>query len=234
MWRSLLMHIIRLLTAIHHMLLLMMRLLMMLRVLLLHMMSHMMVRHGLRTVQRRTPRGTKHTTLGNSSRLQFAARVHYRGLVSIGGGVRPHMHVTGAIGPVPLVSVHLLLLGAVVARVPDVHPIVGRKPGVRHTLRGLPCRRGTAVMVRWDALPQADHGRIATAGIGVRLYCTSTLGHLDSGAIVLVLVRMLRGYHTTISHIRHVRVGEVRTHANDFEITVIHALNVLSFSQYSH
>lgn len=234
MRRTLLMHIIRLLTAIHHMLLLMVRLLMMLRVLLLHMMGHMMVRHRLRTVQGRTPRGTKHTTLGDSSRLQFAARIHYRGLVSIGGGVCPHVHVAGAIGPVPLASVHLLLLGAVVARVPDVHPVVRRKPGVRHALRGLPRRRGTAVVVGRDALPQADHGRVAATGIGVRLYRSSTLGHLDGGAIVLVLVRMLRGHHTTISHIRHVRIGEVRTHANDFEITVVHALNVLSFSQYSH
>lgn len=228
------MHVIRLLTAIHHVLLLMVRLLMVLRVLLLHMMSHVVVRHGLRTVQRRTSCGTENTTLGHSRRLQLAARVHYRGLVSVGGGVRRHVHVTGAIGPVPLAPVHLLLLGPVVARVPDVHPIVRRKPGVRHPLRGLSRRRGAAVVVGRDALPEADHGRVASAGVGVRLHRAPALGHLDGGPVVLVLVRMLRGYHTAISHIGHVRVGEVRTHANDFEITVIHALNVLSFSQYSH
>lgn len=204
---ALLVHVGALLPPVHHVLLLVVcRLLVVLRVLLLHMMPHVV--HRLRRVQRGTSRRPQHAVLGHRHRLQLTTSVDGR-LVSIGGGGGGHVHAAGAVRPVSLIPVHLLLLGAVVAGGADVHPVVGGEARVGHALRGLAARRRPAVVVRGDGLPQAHHRRVAAARVRLGLHAAAALRHLDGGAVMLVLVRVLRAHDTPVPHVRHVRIGEI-------------------------
>ena len=122
-------------------------------------------------------------------------------------------HQAGGRGARPVAGhVHavLLLLLLIVGGVPDVHAVVGREPGVGHA--GLLARGGAVVVARHAArLPQ--HARVAGVArlLGLLLHRLLLLGHLDGGAVVLlVLVRML---DPAIAQIRDVRIREVRTHA---------------------
>lgn len=128
----------------------------------------------------------------------------------------PHA-VSRRVGPValgyhPAAVPLLLLLGPIVGGVPDVHAVVGREPGIGHTLGRLPRGRGTAVMVWGNALPKPYYGRVSPSTrtmVGAR---SSTPLRHHGGTIVLVLVRVFRWYHATIAQVRDVRVGKVGTH----------------------
>lgn len=169
---GLLMHtrgLLRLHTAIHHVLLARRLLGVLMRVLLvrdmlglrLHMVvlgfvvAHVVVLHrALRAVQRRASGGAEDAALTDCGSLELTGRVHHRSLVAVGLAVVAHVHGVGAIRPVAAVAgVHLLLLGTVVCRVSDVHAVVGWKPWVGHALGRLArCWRASVVMW-WDALP---------------------------------------------------------------------------------
>lgn len=201
--------LLRLHAAIHHVLLARRLLGVLMRVLLvrdmlglsLHMVvlsfvvAHVVVLHrALRAVQRRASGRAEDAALAHCSGLELTGCVHHRSLVAVGLAVVGHVHGAGAVGPVAAVAgVHLLLLGAVVRGVSDVHAVVGWKPRVGHTLGRLArCWRASVVVWR-DALPQAHHVRVSPAGVGIGLDGASAgLRHLHSGAIVLVLMGMLR------------------------------------------
>jgi len=99
------------------------------------------------------------------------------------------------------VSIHTFytdILLLVVASRSDVHPVVGGKPRVGDTLRGLPTGRRSSVVMRGDALPHLP----AIAPM-------VTLSLRDS---TIVLMRMTFRNDAPIPHIRNVLVRKVRTH----------------------
>ncbi len=108
-----------------------------LRLLLLRMVVRVMIIHG-RIDIRRTAR--IRYTFGNGG-FHFTTSINRRSLVAILG----HMaHAGRRVRPVAVD--HAAVLVAVVRRIPDVHPVEGRKSRVRHTLRRLAGGRRTAVV----------------------------------------------------------------------------------------
>lgn len=203
-----------LLATVHHMLLLwVMALLVVLGMLILHMVTHMVVPHPLRRVQRWATSWAQHPrVLGHRRRLELATRVHHGSLVAVGGTIAHHVHGGGTFWPVYLTSVHLLLLSTIVRCVPHVYPVVGGKPRVRHSLGRLTSSRRAPIVMGRNALTESyDVG--VTTSVWVRLHsAATTLGHLHGCPVVLVLMGMLRGHHTTVTHVWHVRVGKIRAH----------------------
>lgn len=107
-------------------------------------------------------------------------------------------HVSHARRVRPGVLLHASLLGAIVCRVPDVHSVVGREPGVRHAVYWLAVVRNMSVLVD---LPRVIHVGVFHAIVLRKNRCA-----------VVVLLMMFSREHSTILNIRHVRICKVRTH----------------------
>lgn len=207
-----------LLLLVHHVLLLRLEMLLLLRLVLALLWLHVgvlrvhLVVH-LRLDQRRAVRSIEHATLViDRGRLKLATRVHDRGgRMPVRGRRVPHVAHAGAgrRRPVPTHPVHapVVLLVLIIRRVTHVHPIVGRKPRIRHIL--LTARR--PIMVAGHALAQ-EAGVARVAGLlGLLLHRLRLLGHLDGRTVVLLM--LMRVFHPAITQVRDVRIREVRTHA---------------------
>lgn len=159
--------------------------------------------------------GSPHDAVGADSGLQLARRVHHRRLVTV-----RLSHVHGA-GRVRSVALHRhALLGTVVRGIPDVHAVVRREPRVGHALRWLAGGRWASVVVRREALPQTHH-----VGVAVGVLGGVALRNHRGTVMLVLLVRVLRRHHPAVPHVRHVRVGEVRTH---LELTLAPTLRVIT------
>lgn len=99
----------------------------------------------------------------------------------------------------------MLLLLLVIGRVADVHPVVGWKPRVGHTLLGA----GSVVMRRHPLSEKSRVGRVRRLLRLLHRLCL--LGHLDGSTVVLLV--LMRVFDPAISQVRDVRIREVRTHA---------------------
>lgn len=125
-----------------------------------------------------------------NGRLQFTTRVDHRRLVSV---LPPHMAHARRVRP--RVLLHAPLLCTIVRRVPDVHPVVGWKPGVGHAMHWLSVVRNMSVLVYLSRV------------VHVRVLHTIVLRD-DCGAVVVLLVVFSRE-HTAILDIGHVRICKV-------------------------
>lgn len=163
------------------------------------------VRHVKRRTSGRYPTPTASAPSAPNCRLQLTAGVNYRCLVAACSSevatTSPHRWP----GPIPAPAaasspvthdVPLLLLRPIISSVPNVHSVVRRKSGIRHTLRGLTW----SIMMGWHSGTGDDVGVAAP---------TATLLY---GSPV-VLVRVLCRNHPSITQVGHVRICEIRTHA---------------------
>lgn len=208
------------LLLVHHVLLLRLEVLVLL--LLLRMLSllrlhvrvlgvHLVVHLGLD--QRRAVRAVEHATLMiDRGRLELATRVDNRsGRMSVRGRRVPHVTHAGAGGRRPVaahaVDAAVLLLVLIIGRVPHVHPIVGRKPRIRHILLAA----GGPIVVPGDSLTEETGVARVRGLLGLLLNRLRLLGHLDGGTVVLLM--LMRVFHPAITQVRDVRIREVRTHA---------------------
>lgn len=220
-WLRLLRRRLRLLLLlVHHVLLLCLKMLMLLRLLLvlgllwLHVRMlrvHLMVHLGLD--ERRAVRSIEHATLMiDRGRLKLATRVDNRsGRMSVRRRCVSHVAHTRAGGrrPVTTHSVHaaVLLLMLIIGRVSHVHPIVRRKPRIRHILLGARC---PIMMARYSLTQEAGIAWVPGL-LRLLLNRLRLLGHLDGGTVVLLM--LMRVFHPSITQVRDVRIREVRTHA---------------------
>lgn len=108
------------------------------------MVPHMVASHG--RIQWRTSTSSKNS-LSNCCRLELTTRVDDGSLVSVGWTCVTHMHTTRAVRSINPITIHLLLLGSVVGRVPDVHPVVRGESWIRHSLGRLSSCGWSPIMV---------------------------------------------------------------------------------------
>lgn len=131
--------------------------------------------------------------------------------MSVRGRRVPHVTHAGAGGRRPVaahaVDAAVLLLVLIIGRVPHVHPIVGRKPRIRHILLAA----GGPIVVPGDSLTEETGVARVRGLLGLLLNRLRLLGHLDGGTVVLLM--LMRVFHPAITQVRDVRIREVRTHA---------------------
>ncbi|CAH1713548.1 unnamed protein product [Aphis gossypii] len=123
-------------------------------------------------------------------------------------------------------------------RLPDLHPVVGREPRVRHALGRLSADRGPDVVVRRYALPG---GRVARRVVHVVLLAVVVVVHDHAASAAAAAADSADAAEhaasaaaasdetapaaaaSAVPHVgRHVRVGKVRAHVQQVAAIALH------------